>query len=100
MKIATLALLGAAAAVLIGGPALAKDWTEVRIGTEGAYPPFNNLGSDGQLVGFDIDLGNALCEKMKVKCSWVAQDWTASSPLFRPPSSMSSSPRWTRRKNA
>jgi polar amino acid transport system substrate-binding protein len=83
MKTIATTILGLAAAVALTSAAIAKDWTEIRIGTEGAYPPFNNLGSDGQLVGFDIDLGNALCEKMKVKCSWVAQDWDGIIPALQ-----------------
>jgi polar amino acid transport system substrate-binding protein len=74
---------GIAVAVLMSGAAMAKDWKEVRIGTEGAYPPFNSLGADGQVGGFDIDLGNALCEKMKIKCTWVTQDWDGIIPALQ-----------------
>lgn len=47
----------------------------IKIATEGAYPPFNNLDANGNLVGFDVDVANALCAKMNAKCEIVAQDW-------------------------
>ncbi|KWF96005.1 ABC transporter substrate-binding protein [Burkholderia cepacia] len=43
----------------------------LRIGIEAAYPPFESKTAAGQLQGFDIDIGNAVCAKMKVKCVWV-----------------------------
>ena len=48
---------------------------KIKIGTEGAYPPFNSVTADGKVVGFDIDIANALCEKMKAECQIVTQDW-------------------------
>lgn len=47
----------------------------LRIGTEGAYAPFNFTNADGSLGGFDVEIAHALCEDMKVKCDIVAQDW-------------------------
>ena len=47
----------------------------LRIGTEGAYAPFNYTNTDGTLGGFDIDIANALCADMKVTCEISAQDW-------------------------
>jgi arginine/ornithine transport system substrate-binding protein len=48
---------------------------KVRMGTEGAYPPFNNVDDQGKLVGFDIDVGNAICDAAGFECTWVIQDW-------------------------
>ncbi|WP_244221088.1 transporter substrate-binding domain-containing protein [Paraburkholderia aromaticivorans] len=51
--------------------ASAKDWSTIRIGIDPTYPPFESLAKDGSVVGFDVDLGNALCAKLKAKCVWV-----------------------------
>lgn len=72
--------LTAAAVMMVAGAAQAAD--KIRIGTEGAYPPFNTLTSDGKLVGFDIDMANALCEEMKADCEFVVQDWDGMIPAL------------------
>ena len=52
------------------------DTNEVlRIGTEGAYAPFNYTNADGSLGGFDVELAQALCADMQVTCEIIAQDW-------------------------
>ncbi len=53
----------------------AAQGAELRLATEGSYPPFSDMAPDGTLRGFDIDLGNALCAEMKAKCTWVRQEW-------------------------
>jgi lysine-arginine-ornithine-binding protein len=52
----------------------------VRIGTEGAYPPFNSIDSDGNLVGFDVDIAKALCDAAGLTCEFVVQDWDGMIP--------------------
>jgi polar amino acid transport system substrate-binding protein len=65
---------GVAALVLLasGGIAAAQ---EIRIATEGAYPPFNFTQPDGKVAGLEVELANALCERMKRPCTVVAQEW-------------------------
>lgn len=45
------------------------------IATEGAYPPFNYVDSDGNVQGFEIDLAKAMCEELNANCEFVTQDW-------------------------
>jgi len=60
----------------------AKDWKKVRIGVEGAYPPFSAVSKDGKLFGFDIDIANALCKQIGAKCTLVQQDWDGIIPAL------------------
>ena len=81
MKSFAAALAGAALAAAAGiAPATAAE--ELRIGVEGAYPPFSWKEADGTLKGFDIDLAFALCEKMGRDCKLVEQDWDGMIPAL------------------
>ena len=70
----------AVALVLAGVPARAAEWTHVNIGVEGAFPPWNMIGSDGKLAGFDIDLTQDLCRRAKLDCTLTAGEWTSLIP--------------------
>jgi octopine/nopaline transport system substrate-binding protein len=73
--------MGLIAAALAAGGAAAQEKT-VKIATEGAYAPWNFTGAGGKLEGFDIDLANELCNRMKTKCEIVAQDWDGIIPAL------------------
>jgi polar amino acid transport system substrate-binding protein len=51
-----------------------KVWREIKIASEGARPPYNYLDNN-ELAGFEIDLGQAICTRLMIKCSFVAQGW-------------------------
>ena len=68
--------------VMTAGTALAKDWKKVRIGVEGAYPPFSYTKPDGTLAGFDIDIARALGKAMGAEVTLVAQDWDGIIPAL------------------
>ena len=66
-------LILAAAAVL--ALTAAADAQAIRIGTEGAYAPWNFLDDSGKVAGFEIDLGNELCKRAGLECEWVVNEW-------------------------
>ena len=72
----------AAAMVALAAGVANAEIKKIVIGTEGAYPPFNNLTADGKLVGFDVEIAEALCAEMKVECEFVTQDWDGIIPAL------------------
>lgn len=59
------------------------DEKPLRIGIEAAYPPFAYKTPEGNITGFDYDIGNALCEEMKVKCQWIEQEFDGLIPALK-----------------
>jgi lysine/arginine/ornithine transport system substrate-binding protein len=78
---------GALAAMVLGLggaiPAQAKAFTEIKFGVDATYPPFESLAPSGAFQGFDIDLGNAICAYLKVKCVFVSQTFDSIIPALQ-----------------
>jgi octopine/nopaline transport system substrate-binding protein len=70
-----LTIAAAIAAAMLASPAMAKDYSSIKIATEGAYKPWNFKDSSGKLVGFELDLIEDLCKRMNTKCEVVEQAW-------------------------
>jgi arginine/ornithine transport system substrate-binding protein len=78
-KLITVALV---AMMMLGTNVFANEWNKIRIGVEGAYPPFSSVEKDGTLKGFDIDIAMALCEEIGAECVLIPQDWDGIIPAL------------------
>ncbi len=71
-------ILAATAVLALSGATQAQE--TVRIATEGAYAPWNFVNEAGELAGYEIDLGNAVCEKAGLTCEIISNDWDSIIP--------------------
>ena len=71
-------ILASAALAVSAGMAAAQD--VVRLGTEGAYPPWNFINDAGEIDGFERELGDELCARAELECTWVTNDWDSIIP--------------------
>ncbi len=70
-------ILSTAALALTAGIAMADT---VRMGTEGAYPPYNFINDAGEIDGFEREVGDELCKRANLDCEWVKNDWDSIIP--------------------
>ena len=73
-------ILSTTALALVGGMAFADAHSVVRMGTEGAYPPYNFLNDDGEVAGFDREVGDEMCARAELTCEWVTNEWDSIIP--------------------
>jgi polar amino acid transport system substrate-binding protein len=71
-------ILSTAALAFTASFAMAQD--VVRMGTEGAYPPWNFLNDNGEVDGFERELGDELCKRAELNCEWVTNEWDSIIP--------------------
>ena len=73
-------ILSTAALAFVAGMAYAGSHSVVRMGTEGAYPPWNLINDNGEVDGFERELGDELCARAELTCEWVTNDWDSIIP--------------------
>ncbi|WP_300439214.1 transporter substrate-binding domain-containing protein [uncultured Mameliella sp.] len=73
-------LIGTVALTMFAGAAFAESHSVVRLGTEGAYPPYNYIDDDGEVAGFERELGDELCKRAELTCEWVTNEWDSIIP--------------------
>ncbi len=82
----TLTKLLAGAAIVAITATSAMAGTVVRMGTEGAYAPYNFINDKGEVDGYERDLGDELCKRASLECTWVTNDWDSICLLYTSPS--------------
>jgi polar amino acid transport system substrate-binding protein len=73
-------ILATSVLALTAGMALAQDGKTIRLGTEGAYPPYNFLDDAGEVAGFEREVGDELCARAELTCEWVTNEWDSIIP--------------------
>ena len=73
-------LASTAALASLSSMAFADGHSVVRMGTEGAYPPYNFINDDGEVDGFERELGDELCKRAELTCEWVTNEWDSIIP--------------------
>ena len=74
-------ILTAAILALSAGMGMAASHGKtIRLGTEGAYPPYNFINDKGEIDGFERELGDELCKRAELTCEWVKNDWDSIIP--------------------
>ena len=80
MNIIKKTIFSVLASLLIVGNVYASD--KIKIGTEGAYPPWNSKDASGKLIGFEVELAYTLCRYIGKQCVIVEQDWDGMIPAL------------------
>ena len=74
-------ILSTAALAVMGSMAMADGHAKtIRMGTEGAYAPYNFINDAGEVDGFEREVGDELCKRAELKCEWVTNDWDSIIP--------------------
>jgi lysine-arginine-ornithine-binding protein len=83
MTHAVRAVLLAIVLLMTGAATAAAEGQKIRISTEGTYRPFSYYGADGKLTGFEVELVEAICAKIKADCEWVIMEFDGMMPALQ-----------------
>ncbi len=78
-----MAFIALLAGALVSMSAFAQESATLRFGTALGYAPFEYRGSDGQMTGFEIELGNAICAQLQKHCQWVETEISTMIPALK-----------------
>ncbi|MDR6476671.1 lysine/arginine/ornithine transport system substrate-binding protein [Burkholderia sp. OAS925] len=81
MKLPLMMIVSAALALSSG--AFAAESDTLRLGIDPSYPPMDSKSPDGSLKGFDVDLGNEICRRIKARCQWVELEFSGMIPALQ-----------------
>jgi polar amino acid transport system substrate-binding protein len=70
-------ILATSAMALMTGMAFSDT---VRMGTEGAYPPYNFINDAGEVDGYEREVGDEMCLRAELTCEWVTNEWDSIIP--------------------
>ncbi|MEH6829522.1 MAG: transporter substrate-binding domain-containing protein [Sulfitobacter sp.] len=74
-------ILATTALALTAGMAMADGHAKtVRMGTEGAYPPYNFINDAGEVDGYEREIGDEMCKRAELTCEWVTNEWDSIIP--------------------
>ena len=74
-------ILTTTALTLVASMAFADSHAKtIRMGTEGAYAPYNFINDAGEVDGFERELGDELCVRAELTCEWVTNEWDSIIP--------------------
>lgn len=77
-------LTSVAAAAMLATMGASASFAEIKLGLDSApYPPFADQKADGTRVGFEIELGNAICKAMNETCVWTPIAWDGIIPALQ-----------------
>ena len=50
---------------------------------EPSYPPFETTNEKGEIIGFDVDVANAICKEIQATCNFKSQSFDALIPSLK-----------------